>query len=265
MDEVLGGDTHRSGRAVASHDLEVPEVDLLSPLTLRGVTESDIKGKPFWETPWWAHSKELQDHVHEAVKRAARGESVSFEATHPAVDGTLHYIEFSLKPVKDEEGKVVLLVPEGRGMLSRMTVYENLQLGGYSRRDKVPGSEFDAVYARFPILGERRKSPAGTLSGGEQQMLAIARALMAQPRLLLLDEPSLGLAPQTMDGLFQVVRELNQNGLTILMVEQNARQGLASAHRGYVLELGKEKFEGPAQELLGSPEMARRTAPAFSG
>jgi ABC-type branched-subunit amino acid transport system ATPase component len=149
-------------------------------------------------------------------------------------------------------------VPQGHSVFEKMTVHENLLLGGFTLKDKaLKARRLERVYELFPFLKERMSHKAGNLSGGQQKILEIGRALMLEPPLMILDEPSLGLAPQTMDGLFQVVRELNQNGLTVLMVEQNARQGLASAHRGYVLELGKEKFEGTAQQLLESPEMAK--------
>jgi branched-chain amino acid transport system ATP-binding protein len=139
-----------------------------------------------------------------------------------------------------------------------MTVRENLLLGAFTVKDKsVIARRLERVYDLFPFLKERMNDKAGNLSGGQQKILEIGRALMLEPPLMILDEPSLGLAPQTMETLFNTVTDLNRKGLTILMVEQNARQGLACAHRGYVLELGKEKFEGTAKELLDSPEMAR--------
>jgi ABC-type branched-subunit amino acid transport system ATPase component len=149
-------------------------------------------------------------------------------------------------------------VPQGHSVFEKMTVHENLLIGAFTVKDRaVIARRLERVYELFPFLKERMADKAGNLSGGQQKILEIGRALMLEPPLMILDEPSLGLAPQTMDGLFNIIQDLNRNGLTILMVEQNARQGLASAHRGYVLELGKEKFEGSAQELLGSPEMAR--------
>jgi branched-chain amino acid transport system ATP-binding protein len=128
---------------------------------------------------------------------------------------------------------------------------ENLEMGAFVRRDK-PGIAADAkrVFELFPILGERRRQPGGTLSGGEQQMLAIGRALMARPKLLLLDEPSLGLAPMVVTRIFEVIRELNREGSTILLIEQNARMALKAAHRGYVLETGTIAMSGPASDLL---------------
>jgi branched-chain amino acid transport system ATP-binding protein len=140
-------------------------------------------------------------------------------------------------------------VPEGRGTFSDLTVWENLRLGAYTRRDTVP-HDYDRVLRLFPRLAERREQQAGTLSGGEQQMLALARALMARPRLLLLDEPSLGLAPIVVRGIFDVLRKLNEEeGLTVLVVEQNARLALRSAHRAYVLETGRVAVAGSAAEL----------------
>ncbi len=149
-------------------------------------------------------------------------------------------------------------VPQGHSVFPRMTVYENLLMGGFTIRDRaVLARRLEKVYGLFPWLKDRAHEKAGNLSGGQQKVLEIGRALMLEPPLMILDEPSLGLAPKTMAGLFETVRELNRAGLTILMVEQNAREGLASAHRGYVLELGRDKFEGPAGELLNSPEIAR--------
>jgi branched-chain amino acid transport system ATP-binding protein len=141
--------------------------------------------------------------------------------------------------------------PEGRKIFPRLSVMENLEMGAFSRRDK-DGIAADAkrVFELFPILGERRRQPGGTLSGGEQQMLAIGRAMMARPRLLLLDEPSLGLAPLIVSRIFEVIRELNCEGATILLVEQNARMALKAAHRGYVLETGTISMSGPASDLL---------------
>lgn len=142
-------------------------------------------------------------------------------------------------------------VPEGRRIFPRLTVEENLEMGAYGRRDRAGVREdFERVYGLFPVLRERRAQPGGTLSGGEQQMLAVARALMARPRLLLLDEPSLGLAPQVVRRIFEVLRELHRGGTSLLLVEQNVRAALALAARGYVLESGRIALSGPARELL---------------
>lgn len=141
--------------------------------------------------------------------------------------------------------------PEGRRVFPRLTVADNLDLGAYTRSDKVGiASDFARVYELFPVLGQRKQQLAGTLSGGEQQMLAVGRALMARPRLLLLDEPSLGLAPLIVETIFNVIRTLNQQGTTILLVEQNARMALKTAHRGYVLETGSVTIEGSGADLL---------------
>ncbi len=142
-------------------------------------------------------------------------------------------------------------VPQGHSVFPKMTIYENLLMGAYTVKDREAiRRRLDRVYVFFPFLKERAKEKAGNLSGGQQKVLEMGRALMLEPPLMMLDEPSLGLAPKTMANLFDTIKDLNSTGLTILMVEQNARQGLAASHRGYVLELGKEKFEGPAKELL---------------
>ena len=154
--------------------------------------------------------------------------------------------------------KGIAHVPQGHSVFPKMTIHENLLMGAYTVKDKAAiRARLDRVYSLFPFLKERAREKAGNLSGGQQKVLEMGRALMLEPPLMMLDEPSLGLAPKTMAGLFDTIQELNRTGLTILMVEQNARQGLAASHRGYVLELGKEKFEGTAKELLDSPEMAR--------
>ena len=149
------------------------------------------------------------------------------------------------------------LVPEGRQIFLQMTVEENLQMGAFTR----PASEYDEsiadVYQRFPRLKERQNQIAGTLSGGEQQMLAMGRALMSKPSLLMLDEPSMGLAPILVEQIFDIVRELNQHGTTILLVEQNANMALSVAHRGYVLETGKIVTTGTGAELLASPAIKK--------
>ena len=140
--------------------------------------------------------------------------------------------------------------PEGRGIFPGMTVAENLGMGAYGRRGSPATAEFDRVYGLFPRLAERRKQAGGTLSGGEQQMLAIGRALMAQPKVLLLDEPSMGLAPQLVAQIFSIITEINAQGITILLVEQNAAQALKRADRAYVLETGRIVKAAPAAELL---------------
>ena len=142
--------------------------------------------------------------------------------------------------------------PEGRGIFPGMTVEENLQMGGYARKGSVQ-AEIDEAYELFPRLQERRQQPGGTLSGGEQQMLAIGRALVAKPKVLLLDEPSMGLAPLLVAQIFKIIGEINRRGMTILLVEQNAHQALQLAHRAYVLETGEVVKSGPAQALLDDP------------
>ncbi len=148
--------------------------------------------------------------------------------------------------------------PEGRGIFLNLTVQENLELGAYLRKDKDEISK-DAEYCfqLFPLLRERRKQLCATLSGGEQQMLAISRALMSHPKLLLLDEPSLGLAPQLVETIFRTLREVNERGVSILLVEQNAHLALSLAHYGYVLETGEVVMAGPGRELLASPEVRK--------
>jgi branched-chain amino acid transport system ATP-binding protein len=144
--------------------------------------------------------------------------------------------------------------PEGRGIFPGMTVLENLEMGAYTRKDRPAiNADLDRVYGLFPRLAERRKQAGGTLSGGEQQMLAVGRALMSRPKLLLLDEPSMGLAPMLIQQIFDIVTEINQQGNTILLVEQNAQQALSRAHRGYVLETGRIVKSGTGSEMLHDP------------
>ena len=147
--------------------------------------------------------------------------------------------------------------PEGRRIFSRMTVMENLDLGAFIRKDGAWRKDMDRVFTLFPRLKERQKQIAGTLSGGEQQMLAIGRALMSRPKVLLLDEPSLGLAPILVDTIFQVIRDINAEGTTVLLIEQNALKALSVAHRGYVLETGRIVKEGTARQLLDSPDVQK--------
>jgi branched-chain amino acid transport system ATP-binding protein len=152
-------------------------------------------------------------------------------------------------------GLGLIQVPEGRAILKRMTVMENLLMGAFKRSDPDVPRDIAAVMERFPALAERRDQLAGTLSGGEQQMLAIGRALMARPKLLLLDEPSLGLAPKFVTRIFLTIRELQKEGMTILLVEQNARHALRLADRAYVLERGRIVLRGTGEELLNMPEV----------
>ncbi|HDL21255.1 MAG TPA: ABC transporter ATP-binding protein [Nitrospirae bacterium] len=153
------------------------------------------------------------------------------------------------------------LVPEGRQVFSTMTVKENLLLGGYVlKRKKMDGAvedEIESVYSLFPLLRERKKQLAGTLSGGEQQMLAIGRALMARPSLIMMDEPSMGLAPLIVKDIFNIIYKLREGGKTVLLVEQNAQASLRIADRGYVLETGRVKLQGPAEDLLANRDVQR--------
>jgi branched-chain amino acid transport system ATP-binding protein len=152
----------------------------------------------------------------------------------------------------------VCQAPEGRGTFPGMSVAENLAMGAYARRDRSGiGRDYDRVYNLFPILADRRSQPAGTLSGGEQQMLAIGRALMARPKVLLLDEPSMGLAPLLVQQILAIIEEINAQGTTILLVEQNAQAALRRAHRGYVLETGRVVMEAAASDLLGDVAVQR--------
>jgi len=147
----------------------------------------------------------------------------------------------------------LVMVPEGRGTFTRMTILENLQMGAYLRHDAGLRADLDQVLALFPRLRERQSQLAGTLSGGEQQMLAMGRALMARPRLLLLDEPSMGLSPLMVDMIFEVVKRIHRNGTTVLLVEQNVHRALAVADRAYVMDSGDMTMSGPAHELLHDP------------
>ncbi len=150
----------------------------------------------------------------------------------------------------------IAMVPEGRRIFANLTVYENLLLGAYFRRDQQAlGRDLDLLYDTFPRLAERRNQAAGTLSGGEQQMLALGRALMSRPQLLLLDEPSLGLAPLLVKEVFHIITLLNQRGVTILLVEQNAAAALQIAHHGYVLETGRVVLAGSGADLLAHPQL----------
>ncbi len=174
--------------------------------------------------------------------------------------GSIHFAGTDLRRVSAPRAVSLGIAhcPEGRRVLARQSVRDNLVLGAWTRRDKAGvAADIDAQFARFPRLAERADQPAGTLSGGEQQMLAIARALMSRPRLLLLDEPSLGLAPKLVREIFGIVRDLHDTGVTILLVEQNATLALASADRGYVLEAGRMTLSGAADQL-GADERVRR-------
>ena len=178
-----------------------------------------------------------------------------------ASSGSIHYMGQEIVNPKHPEllpSTGLVQVPEGRKIFAGMSVYENLLMGAYLRKDKDGIKEDLAnVYARFPILDQRKHQDAATLSGGEQQMLAISRALMAKPKLLLLDEPSMGLAPLLVKEIFNIIRDINATGTTILLVEQNAMQALRIADKAYVLETGTIVLQGTGQELLSSPEVQK--------
>jgi len=158
-------------------------------------------------------------------------------------------------PVHKIVNKGISLVPEGRSILSQMTVLENLEMGAYQRSDNSIQADIQKVFNRFPILEERKYQLGGTLSGGQQQMLAIGRALMARPKLLLLDEPSMGLAPLVVADIFKVIQEINADGTTILLVEQNVRQAIKIAHYAYVMETGRIVLHGKAEDIANDPRV----------
>ncbi|MDH4216617.1 MAG: ABC transporter ATP-binding protein [Gallionella sp.] len=178
----------------------------------------------------------------------------------PPASGQIHFDEKNLKAVAAHQRAAmgIALVPEGRGVFARMTVTENLQMGAYSRNDKHEiANDLTRMYELFPRLAERKDQLAGTLSGGEQQMVAMARALMSRPRLLMLDEPSMGLAPLMVQKIFETIRNIAAQGMSILLVEQNARLALQAAQRGYVMESGAITLSGAASKLLGSDAVQR--------
>lgn len=155
-------------------------------------------------------------------------------------------------------GMGIAHVPEGRRIFGELTVYENLVMGAFTRKDKNEIKDsFEMVYTRFPRLKERRNQIAGTLSGGEQQMLAMGRALMSKPEIILLDEPSMGLSPLYVSEIFDIIKEINKSGTTVLLVEQNAKKALAIANRAYVLETGNMVLEGDAQELMNNESIKK--------
>jgi branched-chain amino acid transport system ATP-binding protein len=173
--------------------------------------------------------------------------------------GTVHFHGSDITGVKPHviTAKGISHVPEGRGIFANLTVADNLELGAYLRKDKVTKAEYERIFTLFPVIQERLKQNAGTLSGGEQQMLAISRALMSKPQVLLLDEPSLGLAPQLVQAIFRVIREINAEGVTILLVEQNAHMALVTAHRGYVMETGRIVLHDETKALLASDRIKK--------
>jgi branched-chain amino acid transport system ATP-binding protein len=173
--------------------------------------------------------------------------------------GDVRFAGASIKQMRPHQRVTagICQVPEGRQVFGPMSIEDNIRLGGYLRPAKDAVADLERMYALFPVLAEKRRLPAGTLSGGQQQMLAIARALMGRPRLLLLDEPSMGLAPLLIQETFRIVQRLKEEGITILLVEQNAHAALAIADFGYVIETGKIILSGPGQELLENKEVKR--------
>ena len=204
--------------------------------------------------------------------RVRRGEIVSIIGANGAGKSTLLRTIFGMirpqaghirlegediagRPAVDVLARGISYVPQGRCNFPAMTVEENLQMGAYTRNDGNVRRDIEAMMARFPMLGGKRGAPAGALSGGQQQILEIAMALLLSPRLLLLDEPSLGLDPRMVEAIFGTISAVNGEGTTVLMVEQNAKMALAISHRGLVLELGRNRFEGTGQELLDDPDV----------
>jgi branched-chain amino acid transport system ATP-binding protein len=178
--------------------------------------------------------------------------------TLPSGAGSIEFLGRSIKGrgAWDLVGEGLVMVPEGRGVFTRMTITENLQIGAYIRTDKAGiASDMERVFVTFPRLRERKDQLAGTMSGGEQQMLAMGRALMARPKVLLLDEPTMGLSPIMCDKIFEVVQTVASQGVTILLVEQNANRALQLADRGYVMESGLITMDGDAKELLRDPRV----------
>jgi branched-chain amino acid transport system ATP-binding protein len=221
--EVKGLEVHYGGiRAVKGIDLEVGEGELVCLIGANGAGKTTTLKA-----------------VCRLIPSSSR--SLSYQGT-----------DISRSQVHQLPRQGLVMVPEGRGIFPQLTVEENLAMGAYARGG---GGSTEKQYATFPRLKERRLQVAGTLSGGEQQMLAIARALMGEPKLLLLDEPSMGLAPMMVARIFEVIREIAARGVTILLVEQNARLALEVAHRGYVMESGEISLSGKASELLDNPKV----------
>ena len=210
--------------------------------------------------------RQLNLHVHPGegvalVGANGAGKSTTLRAICglvPLAAGSVHYQGKSLagQPVHAMVRQGLVMVPEGRGIFPQLTIEENLHMGAYSRQDKINfAQELQQVYQRFPRLAERRLQTAGTLSGGEQQLLAMGRAILSKPKLLLLDEPTMGLAPIMVDKIFEVIEDIAQQGVTILLIEQNARLALEVSQRGYVLESGELTLQGPARDLLHDPKV----------
>jgi len=171
--------------------------------------------------------------------------------------GTIHFLREDITRLKPHQivKKGIALVPEGRAILAKMTVLENLEMGAYHRKDKEIKGDIEREMERFPWLKERLGQPGGSLSGGEQQMLAISRALLAKPKLILLDEPSLGLAPLVVADIFRTIKRINRAGTTVLLVEQNVKQAMKISHLAYVLETGRIILKGESKELMKEPKI----------
>ena len=210
--------------------------------------------------------RQLNLHVHPGERVALIGANGAGKSTTlraicglvPLAAGSVHYQGKSLagQPVHAMVRQGLVMVPEGRGIFPQLSIEENLHMGAYSRQDKINfAQELQQVYQRFPRLAERRLQTAGTLSGGEQQLLAMGRAILSKPKLLLLDEPTMGLAPIMVDKIFEVIEDIAQQGVTILLIEQNARLALEVSQRGYVLESGELTLQGPARDLLHDPKV----------
>lgn len=188
------------------------------------------------------------------------GKSTTLKAVTGCLKPASGHIEYMGQPILGQGAwdlvrQGLVMVPEGRGTFTRMSITENLLMGAFVRNDAEVQSDMDKVFETFPRLKERRNQLAGTLSGGEQQMLAMGRALMARPKVLLLDEPSMGLSPIMVDKIFEVIAVIHAKGTTVVLVEQNASRALALASRGYVMESGEMAMSGPAAELLNDPKV----------
>jgi branched-chain amino acid transport system ATP-binding protein len=183
----------------------------------------------------------------------------SISGLTPATAGSVVFdgTDITRVPAHNVVGRGIALAPEGRHCFPRMSVRENLELGAYLRRGDDIAEDFERVFGLFPRLKEREKQKAGTMSGGEQQMLAIGRALMARPKLLMLDEPSMGIAPILVQRIYETITEINRSGVAILLVEQNANYALDASGRGYVLETGRVVLKGASSELRGDPEVQK--------
>ena len=200
------------------------------------------------------------DEIVSIIGANGAGKSTLLRAVFGMVKPTRGRIRLGGEEIGGEDPVAVLrrgcsYVPQGRCNFPAMSVEENLEMGAYTRRDARVRADIEALMERFPLLGAKRRAPAGTLSGGQQQILEIAIALLLHPRLLLIDEPSLGLDPRMVEAVFGAIVAVNREGAAVLMVEQNAKQALAISHRGFVLELGRNRFEGTGQALLEDPEV----------